>query len=35
MNPFNYRRFAPPQLLREKVAAGELGRKTGRGFYSW
>lgn len=28
-------RFAPPQLLREKVARGELGRKTGRGFYDW
>ena len=28
-------RFAPPQLLREKVAAGELGRKTGRGFYAY
>ncbi|MFE1785101.1 3-hydroxyacyl-CoA dehydrogenase family protein [Streptomyces sp. NPDC059506] len=28
-------RFAPPQLLREKVARGELGRKTGRGFYTW
>lgn len=28
-------RFAPPQLLRDKVAAGELGRKTGRGFYTW
>ena len=28
-------RFAPPALLREKVAAGELGRKSGRGFYSW
>ncbi len=28
-------RFAPPQLLRDKVAAGELGRKTGRGFYSY
>lgn len=28
-------RFAPPQLLREKVARGELGRKTGQGFYSW
>ena len=26
-------RFAPPQLLRDKVAAGELGRKTGRGFH--
>ncbi|WP_370964066.1 3-hydroxyacyl-CoA dehydrogenase family protein [Amycolatopsis sp. cg9] len=28
-------RFAPPRLLRDKVAAGELGRKTGRGFHSW
>lgn len=28
-------RFAPPQLLRDKVARGELGRKTGRGFYTW
>ncbi len=28
-------RFAPPQLLRDKVAAGELGRKTGKGFYDW
>ena len=28
-------RFAPPQLLRDKVAAGELGRKTGTGFFMW
>ncbi|WP_312868598.1 3-hydroxyacyl-CoA dehydrogenase family protein [Amycolatopsis pithecellobii] len=28
-------RFVPPQLLRDKVAAGELGRKTGRGFHDW
>lgn len=28
-------RFAPPQLLRDKVARGELGRKTGLGFYDW
>jgi len=28
-------RFAPPRLLRDKVAAGELGRKTGQGFFSW
>ncbi len=28
-------RFEPPQLLRDMVARGELGRKTGRGFYDW
>lgn len=28
-------RFSPPQLLRDKVAAGELGRKSGRGFFDW
>jgi 3-hydroxybutyryl-CoA dehydrogenase len=28
-------RFEPPKLLREKVARGELGKKSGRGFYSW
>ncbi|MGY5883063.1 3-hydroxyacyl-CoA dehydrogenase family protein [Modestobacter lacusdianchii] len=28
-------RFTPPQLLRDKVAAGELGRKTGRGFHTY
>lgn len=28
-------RFAPPQLLRHKVAAGQLGRKTGQGFYAY
>ncbi|OMH26991.1 3-hydroxybutyryl-CoA dehydrogenase [Tersicoccus phoenicis] len=28
-------RFAPPALLREKVARGELGKKSGRGFYDW
>jgi 3-hydroxybutyryl-CoA dehydrogenase len=28
-------RFAPPQLLRDKVAANDLGKKTGRGFYDW
>jgi len=28
-------RFSPPQLLRDKVARGELGVKSGRGFYDW
>ncbi len=28
-------RFAPPRILREKVARGELGRKSGRGFFDW
>ncbi|HEX6352281.1 3-hydroxyacyl-CoA dehydrogenase family protein [Actinophytocola sp.] len=28
-------RFTPPDLLRNKVARGELGRKTGRGFFDW
>ncbi|MFI1044618.1 3-hydroxyacyl-CoA dehydrogenase family protein [Streptomyces griseoruber] len=28
-------RFAPPRLLRDKVARGELGRKSGQGFHRW
>ncbi|WP_104128287.1 3-hydroxyacyl-CoA dehydrogenase family protein [Cryobacterium sp. Y57] len=28
-------RFAPPQILRDKVANGQLGRKTGQGFFTW
>jgi 3-hydroxybutyryl-CoA dehydrogenase len=27
--------FRPPAILRDKVAAGELGKKTGAGFYRW
>ena len=27
--------FEPPQILRDKVAKGELGKKAGKGFYSW
>src|ERR1700712_2030767 len=28
-------KFAPPELLSRMVVAGDLGRKTGRGFYSY
>ena len=28
-------RFEPPQLLRDMVAQGKLGQKTGEGFYTW
>ncbi len=28
-------RYAPPEILRRKVRAGELGKKTGKGFYEW
>jgi len=28
-------RFEPPQLLRDMVAEGKLGKKTGQGFYRW
>ena len=27
--------FEPPKILRDKVAKGELGKKTGKGFYTW
>ena len=27
--------FEPPPILRDKVAKGELGKKTGKGFYTW
>ena len=28
-------RFTPPQILIDKVASGELGKKSGQGFYDW
>lgn len=28
-------RFSPPKLLRDMVTRGELGKKSGRGFYEW
>lgn len=28
-------RFEPPRLLVDKVAAGQTGQKSGRGFYDW
>ena len=28
-------RYTPPQILQDMVARGELGRKSGRGFFDW
>ena len=32
---YREKRFAPPPLLKQMVLAGRLGRKSGRGFYSY
>ena len=28
-------RFQPPALLREMVSRGDVGKKSGKGFYEW
>jgi 3-hydroxybutyryl-CoA dehydrogenase len=35
MNEFQDGKYRPSPLLRELVRAGQLGRKSGRGFYEW
>jgi 3-hydroxybutyryl-CoA dehydrogenase len=32
---FREARFAPPPLLRRMVLAGQLGRKSSKGFYDY
>ncbi len=32
---FGEQKFEAPRILRDKVTRGDLGKKTGRGFYDW
>ncbi len=34
-NTLNNPAFEPPELMRQMVKDGLLGRKTGRGFFKW
>jgi len=32
---FKREEYAPPPLMKRMIAAGRLGRKSGRGFYEY
>ncbi len=32
---YNEKRYAPPPIMKKLVLLGELGQKTGKGFYDW
>ena len=34
-NEAHHQAFEPPELIRQMVAEGNLGRKTGQGFYQY
>jgi 3-hydroxybutyryl-CoA dehydrogenase len=35
LGEFHQEKYAAPPLLRRMVIAGQLGRKSGRGFYEY